>query len=88
MSCNDTINLALIKKLLLLENPNQRITNGAVDAAGELIRIFITEARYRASIEVSLLKNLTFLIDSASSGIGGHYNIILIDNLTVNFLLF
>ena len=51
-SSSASINPALTKKLLLFNNPNQRIANDAVDAAGELIRLFITEARFRASIEV------------------------------------
>lgn len=42
----------LIKKLVLLKNPDQRITNEATEAAGELLRQFVLEARHRASIEV------------------------------------
>ena len=42
----------LTKKLLQLKNPEQRYTNDAIDSANELIRLFIVEARQRASIEV------------------------------------
>ena len=45
---------ALVKKLVLLKCPEQRITNEAVEAAGELLCQFIMEARQRASIEVRL----------------------------------
>jgi len=41
----------LIKKLVLLKNPDQRITNEATEAVGELLRQFVLEARHRASIE-------------------------------------
>ena len=42
----------LTKKLLQLKNPEQRFTNDAISAANELIRLFVVEARQRASIEV------------------------------------
>jgi ribosomal protein L16/L10AE len=48
------ISSALMKKLLLIENENQKITNEALEAARFLLTQFILEARNRASIEVSL----------------------------------
>lgn len=44
----------LVKKLILIKNPDHRINNDAVEAAGELLRQFVVEARHRASIEVCL----------------------------------
>jgi len=41
----------LTRKLVLLKNPDQRITNEATEAVGELLRQFVLEARHRASIE-------------------------------------
>mmetsp|Transcript_25573 Transcript_25573/g.46318 ORF Transcript_25573/g.46318 Transcript_25573/m.46318 type:complete len:124 (-) Transcript_25573:87-458(-) len=42
---------SLTRKLLLQHHPNQRITNDAVNAANELLRLFIIEARHRAAVE-------------------------------------
>jgi hypothetical protein len=46
---------SLTRKLLLQHHPNQRITNDAVNAANELLRLFIIEARHRAAVEVRSL---------------------------------
>jgi hypothetical protein len=45
---------ALTKKLLLQKQPKQRISNEAIVTANELLRLFVVEARQRASIEVSI----------------------------------
>jgi vacuolar-type H+-ATPase subunit H len=42
---------ALTKKLLLQKQPKQRISNEAIVTANELLRLFVVEARQRASIE-------------------------------------
>jgi hypothetical protein len=42
---------SLAKKLLLLNNPKQKIANEAAQMAAELLRLFIIEARQRAAIE-------------------------------------
>lgn len=41
----------MVRKLLLRHYPNQRISNDAVAAATELLRLFIVEARQRAAVE-------------------------------------
>ena len=46
----------LVRKLLLRHHPDQRYGNDAIVAATELLRLFIVEARQRASIEVSKRK--------------------------------
>lgn len=52
---NDTeIDPSLVKKLLFTDNPKIRITNEALEAAGFLLKRFISEMRYRASIEAEL----------------------------------
>lgn len=52
MAANSSnISIALTRKLLLAENPNQKITNEALEAANFLLREFILEARTRASVE-------------------------------------
>lgn len=55
MSDSNVIPLTLVKKLLLHENENQKITNDAVEAASFLIQQFILEALNRSSVEVSSL---------------------------------
>lgn len=47
----------LTKKLLLHRQPKQRISSEAVLMANELLRLFIVEARQRATIEVRLSIN-------------------------------
>ena len=42
---------SLAKKLLLHNNPKQKISNEAAQLAAELLRVFIVEARQRAAIE-------------------------------------
>jgi hypothetical protein len=49
-----TMEPALTKKLLLQKQPKQRISNEAIVTANELLRLFVVEARQRASIEVSI----------------------------------
>jgi hypothetical protein len=51
---NATMEPALTKKLLLQKQPKQRISNEAIVTANELLRLFVVEARQRASIEVSI----------------------------------
>jgi|AntRauTorckE5430_2_1112549.scaffolds.fasta_scaffold00276_6 hypothetical protein len=53
MSENAEISEALMRQLLLEENPTQKITSEAIEAAGFLLRQFVVEARNRASVEVS-----------------------------------
>jgi hypothetical protein len=58
MQSNEPIGTELTKRLLLLqqrEGQPKRITNETAKAASELLRIFIMEARSRASIEVSTI---------------------------------
>eukprot|EP00979_Chaetoceros_neogracilis_P014296 scaffold4552_cov262-Chaetoceros_neogracile.AAC.6 len=51
MSENAEISEALMRQLLLEENPTQKITSEAIEAAGFLLRQFVVEARNRASVE-------------------------------------
>jgi hypothetical protein len=53
MSSVSSMDPALIKKLLLLRHPKHRISNDAVLLAGELLRLFVIDARQRAAVEVS-----------------------------------
>lgn len=62
MTEGSAINEALIRQLLLQENPSQKITNEAIEAASFLLMQFVVEARNRASVEVSLQTNWTFKI--------------------------
>jgi len=54
MTEGSAINEALMKQLLLQGNPNQKITNEAIEAASFLLMQFVVEARNRAAVEVSL----------------------------------
>ncbi len=58
------ISTALTKKLLFADQPDQKISNEALEAASFLLCQFIAEARSRASIEVS------FRITNRDSSIG------------------
>ncbi len=51
------IDPSLVKKLLFPDKPKIRMTNEALEAASFLLKRFITEARYRASVEVCMLEN-------------------------------
>jgi len=51
ISKNDLLTAALTKRLLLQHHPNQRISKDALELTNEFIRMFIIEARERASIE-------------------------------------
>jgi hypothetical protein len=53
-AASTTMEPALTKKLLLQKQPKQRISNDAIVTANELLRLFVVEARQRASIEVSI----------------------------------
>jgi hypothetical protein len=55
MTEGSAINEALMRQLLLQENPSQKITNEAIEAASFLLMQFVVEARNRAEVEVSLL---------------------------------
>lgn len=57
MTEGSAINEALIRQLLLQENPSQKITNEAIEAASFLVMQFVVEARNRAAVEVSLQTN-------------------------------
>jgi hypothetical protein len=46
------ISTSLMKKLLLGNQPDQKVSNEALEAASFLLRQFIVEARNRASVEV------------------------------------
>jgi len=48
-----SINPSLTRKLILNKHPKQRISQEAVQLTAELLRLFILEARNRASVEVS-----------------------------------
>ena len=52
MTDKTEIDPALMRKLMFPDNPNQRITNEALETAGFLLRQFIIEARDRACVEV------------------------------------
>jgi hypothetical protein len=52
---NTTLSSSLTRKLILSKHPKQRISNEAVVTTSELLRLFILEARSRASLEVSFL---------------------------------
>jgi hypothetical protein len=47
--------------MLLRKHPKQRISNEAVQLTGELLRLFILEARNRAAIEVSASRTVSAL---------------------------
>mmetsp|Transcript_8958 Transcript_8958/g.13550 ORF Transcript_8958/g.13550 Transcript_8958/m.13550 type:complete len:109 (+) Transcript_8958:243-569(+) len=51
MTEGSAINEALMKQLLLQGNPNQKITNEAIEAASFLLMQFVVEARNRAAVE-------------------------------------
>ena len=52
-SAKATINPSLARKLILSKHPKQRISNEAIQLTSELLRLFVLEARNRASVEVS-----------------------------------
>lgn len=70
---------ALTKKLLAARGdaPKQRITNEAVLVTGELLRLFVKEARHRAAIEAECEKEgttVSVMDRSASSGSSSSQN--------------
>lgn len=59
---------SLVRKLLLHQHPNQRITKEGIDAAGELIHQFIIEAWNRASFEAEFEHDQNVSDSDDSSG--------------------
>mmetsp|Transcript_8116 Transcript_8116/g.9490 ORF Transcript_8116/g.9490 Transcript_8116/m.9490 type:complete len:122 (+) Transcript_8116:120-485(+) len=65
---------SLIRKLLLRNYPNQRISNEAIVLASELIRNFVQEAHHRAEIEAECEMEINGDDDDKSSCESGSKN--------------
>ncbi|KAI2498996.1 hypothetical protein MHU86_15500 [Fragilaria crotonensis] len=64
-----TITDSLARKLVLIRHPKQKISNEAIQLTAELLRVFILEARNRASVEAECETEAKLEEDDSSEGV-------------------
>lgn len=86
-----TITDSLARKLVLIRHPKQKISNEAIQLTAELLRVFILEARNRASVEVSFVRLLVVALliccyITRSTSFGTLYSLIEMDSPKLSLL--